>query len=109
MRRGAHEGEEIVRRMELALPCGLRPDCNAVTVAIESPEEKKRTTKNTSTSISDGEQDKIARKQHRNNITSRDTEVQHARTVKHETATFPRPVLMLVAIFLKFYVADISG
>ena len=24
MRRGAHEGEEIVRRMELALPCGLR-------------------------------------------------------------------------------------
>ena len=26
MRRGAHEGEEIVRRMELALPCGLRPD-----------------------------------------------------------------------------------
>ena len=42
MRRGAHEGEEIVRRMELALPCGLRPDCNAVTVAVESPEEKKR-------------------------------------------------------------------
>ena len=41
MRRGAHEGEEIVRRMELALPCGLRPDCNAVTVAVESPEEKK--------------------------------------------------------------------
>ena len=45
MRRGAHEGEEIVRRMELALPCGLRPDCNAVTVAVESPEEKKRSTK----------------------------------------------------------------
>ena len=45
MRRGAHEGEEIVRRMELALPCGLRPDCNAVTVAVESPEEKKRTKK----------------------------------------------------------------
>ena len=43
MRRGAREGEEIVRRMELALPCGLRPDCNAVTVAVESPEEKKRT------------------------------------------------------------------
>ena len=41
MRRGAHEGEEIVRRMELTLPCGLRPDCNAVTVAVESPEEKK--------------------------------------------------------------------
>ena len=41
MRRGAHEGEEIVRRMELALPCGLRPDCNAVTVAVESPEEKR--------------------------------------------------------------------
>ena len=40
MRRGAHEGEEMVRRMELALPCGLRPDCNAVTVAVESPEEK---------------------------------------------------------------------
>ena len=46
MRRGAHEGEEIVRRMELALPCGLRPDCNAVTVAVESPEEKKKTKKN---------------------------------------------------------------
>ena len=45
MRRGAHEGEEIVRRMELALPCGLRPDCNVVTVAVESPEEKKRTKK----------------------------------------------------------------
>ena len=42
MRRGAHEGEEIVRRMELTLPCGLRPDCNVVTVAVESPEEKKR-------------------------------------------------------------------
>ena len=41
MRRGAHEGEDIVCRMELALPCGLRPDCNAVTVAVESPEEKK--------------------------------------------------------------------
>ena len=40
MRRGAHEGEEIVRRMELTLPCGLCPDCNAVTVAVESPEEK---------------------------------------------------------------------
>ena len=34
---------------------------------------------------------------------------QHARAVKHETATFPRPVLLLVAIFLKLYVADISG
>ena len=42
MRRGAHEGEEIVRRMELALPCGLRPDCNAVTVAVESPEGKNK-------------------------------------------------------------------
>ena len=42
MRRGAHEGEEIVRRMELALPCGLRPDCNAVTVAVEAPEGKKK-------------------------------------------------------------------
>ena len=41
MRRGAHEGEEIVRRMELTLPCGLRPDCNAVTVAVEAPEGKK--------------------------------------------------------------------
>ena len=109
MRRGAHEGEEIVRRMELTLPCGLRPDCNAVTVAVEEPEGKQRTKKMSRTSISDGEQDKIARKQHRNNITSRDTEVQHARTVKHETATLPRPVLMLVAIFLKIYVADISG
>ena len=37
------------------------------------------------------------------------TEVQHARTFKHETATFRRPVLMLVAIFLKLYVADIPG
>ena len=36
------------------------------------------------------------------------TEVRHARTFKHETASFPRPVLMLVAIFLKLYVADIS-
>ena len=63
MRRGAHEGEEIVRRMELALPCGLRPDCNAVTVAVESPEEKKRTKKNniTRTSTSDGEHDKRIR------------------------------------------------
>ena len=42
MRRGAHEGEEIVRRMELTLPCGLRPDCNAVTVAVESPEGKNK-------------------------------------------------------------------
>ena len=42
MRCGAHEGEEIVRRMELALRCGLRPDCNAVTVAVESPEEKRK-------------------------------------------------------------------
>ena len=75
MRRGAHEGEEIVRRMELALPCGLRPDCNAVTVAVESPEEKKEDKKNnniTRTSTSNGKQDKIARKQHRNNITSRE-------------------------------------
>ena len=41
MRCGAHEGQDIVCRMELALPCGLCPDCNAVTVAVESPEEKK--------------------------------------------------------------------
>ena len=56
MRRGAHEEEEIVRGMELALPCGLRPDCNAVTVAVESPEEKRRTTNNsiTRTSTSGG-------------------------------------------------------
>ena len=47
MRRSAHEGEEIVRRMELALPCGLRPDCNAVTVAVESPEEKRGLKKTT--------------------------------------------------------------
>ena len=74
MRHGAHEEEEIDRKMELAIPCGLRPDCNAVTVAVESPEEKKRTkTKNiTKTSTSNGKQDKIARKQHRNNITSRE-------------------------------------
>ena len=54
MRRGAHEGEEIVRRMELAIPCGLRPDCNAVTVAIESPEEEKEDKKKTRTSTSNG-------------------------------------------------------
>ena len=42
MRHGAHEEEEIDRKMELAIPCGLRPDSDAVTVAIESPEEKKR-------------------------------------------------------------------
>ena len=47
MRHGAHEEEEIDRKMELAIPCGLRPDCDAVTVAIESPEEKKRTKKKT--------------------------------------------------------------
>ena len=41
MRHGAHEEEEIDRKMELAIPCGLRPDCDAVTVAIESPEEKR--------------------------------------------------------------------
>ena len=41
MRHGAHEEEEIDRKMELAIPCGLRPDSDAVTVAIESPEEKK--------------------------------------------------------------------
>ena len=109
MRHGAHEEEEIDRKMELAIPCGLRPDSDAVTVAIESPEEEKEDKKNTRTSTSNVKQDKIIRKQHRNNGTSRDTEVQHARTVKHETTTFPRPVLMLVAIFLKLYVADISG
>ena len=42
MRHGAHEEEEIDRKMELAIPCGLRPDSDAVTVAIESLEEKKR-------------------------------------------------------------------
>ena len=109
MRRGAHEGEEIVRRMELTLPCGLRPDCNAVTVAVEAPEGTNVKTKSGRTSISDGEQDRIAREQHRNDITSRDTEVQNAHTAKHDTATLPRPVLMLVAIFLKIYVADTSG
>ena len=41
MRHGAHEEEEIDRKMELAIPCGLRPDSDAVTVAIESPEEEK--------------------------------------------------------------------
>ena len=47
MRHGAHEEEEIDRKMELAIPCGLRPDCDAVTLAIESPEEKKRGQKKT--------------------------------------------------------------
>ena len=88
---------------------GLRPDCTAITVAIESPEEKKEDKKKHKNKHQQRNQDKITRKQQRNNSTSRDTKVQHARTVKHETATFPRPVLMLVAIFLKFYVADISG
>ena len=37
-----------------------------------------------------------------------DTEERHEHTFKHDTASFPRPVLMLVAIFLKLYVADIS-
>ena len=48
--------------------CGLRPDCNAVTVAVESPEEKRMTknNNNTRTSSSGGGQDKKARKQHRN-------------------------------------------
>ena len=36
------------------------------------------------------------------------TEVQHACTVNHETASFPRTVLMLVALYLKLYGADIS-
>ena len=41
-------------------PCGLRPECNAITVAVKSPEDKKRPPKNiTRTSISDGEQDKM--------------------------------------------------
>ena len=34
---------------------------------------------------------------------------QHARAVQHETTTFPRPILLLLAIFLKLYIADISG
>ena len=72
MRHGAHEEEEIDRKMELAIPCGLRPDSDAVTVAIESPEEEKEDKKKTRTSTSNGKQDKIARKQHRNNITSRE-------------------------------------
>ena len=109
MRHGAHEEEEIDRKMELAIPCGLRPDCDAVTVAIESPAEKKRTNKKPKNKHQQRKQDKITRKQQRNNSNSRDTKVQHARRVKHETAAFPRPVLMLVAIFLKFYVAYISG
>ena len=53
--------------------CGLRPDCNAVTVAVQSPEEKKRTKKTTTfqeQETSDGEQDKRAKKQHHNGITS---------------------------------------
>ena len=59
----------------------------------------------TSTIKMRGPKDAMVRSQ-----TRRDgTEVQHARAVKHETATFPRPVLLLVAIFLKLYVADISG
>ena len=33
----------------------------------------------------------------------------HARAVQHETTTFPRPILLLLAIFLKLYIADISG
>ena len=41
--------------------------------------------------------------------TERDgTEERHEHTFKHETASFPRPILMLVAIFLKLYVAVIS-
>ena len=72
MRHGAHEEEEIDRKMELAIPCGLRPDCNDVTVAVESPEEEKEDKKKTRTSTSNGKHDKIARKQHRNNITSRE-------------------------------------
>ena len=59
----------------------------------------------TSTIKMRGSKDAMVRSQTRKD----GTEVQHARTVKHETATFPRPVLMLVAIFLKLYVADISG
>ena len=109
MRHGAHEEEEIDRKMELAIPCGLRPDSNAVTVAIKSPEEEKEDQKKSKNKHQQRKEDRITRKQQRNNSTSRDTKVQHARTVKHETATFPRPVLMLVAIFLKFYVADFSG
>ena len=54
MRHGAHEEEEIDRKMELAIPCGLRPDSDAVTVAIESPEEEKEDKKKTRTSTSNG-------------------------------------------------------
>ena len=32
----------------------------------------------------------------------------HQHTFKHDTASFPSPILMLVAIFLKLYVAVIS-
>ena len=41
--------------------CGLRPDCNAVTVAAQSPGEKKRITRTTTVQeqdTSDGEQSK---------------------------------------------------
>ena len=34
---------------------------------------------------------------------------QHAHAVQHEPTTFPRPILLLLAIFLKLYIADISG
>ena len=72
-------------------PCGLRPVSKASTVAGESPEENKRTKKNiqeqatatetnhlrqsrgqkkhTRTSTSDGEQEKITRKQHSKSLT----------------------------------------
>ena len=56
-----------------ALACGLRPDCNAVTVAAHSPGEKMRITRTTTVQeqdTSDGEQHKRDRKQHYNSITS---------------------------------------
>ena len=51
--------------------CGLRPDCNAVTVAVESPEEKRGKNKINLTrpSASYGQHGKSARKQHLNGIT----------------------------------------
>ena len=53
--------------------CGLRPDCNAVTVAAHSLQEKERITRPSTVQeqdTSDGEQHKRDRKQHYNSITS---------------------------------------
>ena len=87
MRHGAHEEEEIDRKMELAIPCGLRPDCDAVTVAIESPAEKKRTKKKPRTGTSNESKIKLLES---SNATIATSEIQRYNT-HAESSMRPQP------------------